>query len=253
VNALPSQAAAPSPLIVLGRFLFKYRNLLFPVVVLALAFTAPWKTSPANKDALLYSGLAGGFLILLGQILRMAVIGYVYIIRGGKNKQIYAEALVTTGFFAHSRNPLYLGNLISATGLLVLLGSLPQFLIGMGFFLLAYISIVRAEELYLTEKFGEEYRQYMQRVPRFWLRLSGLRASLQGMQFDWRKVLRKEYSTTFGLAIAALLIMTWRINDSYRPIGHDDIRLIAGVLIAIGAGFFSIRILKKKGLLRLKV
>ena len=250
---MSSQAAASSPLIPFGRFFFKYRNMLFPIVVLALAYTAPWRSAPASRADLIYSGLAGGFLILLGQLLRMAVIGYVYIIRGGKNKQIYAESLVTTGFFAHSRNPLYLGNLISATGLLILLGSLPQFLVGMAFFLIAYFSIVKAEELYLMEKFGDEYLQYMRRVPRFRLRLSGLRHSLQGMQFDWRKVLRKEYGTTFGLALAALVIMTWRVNASYRPIGPEDYPVLFIALILLAAGFISVRVLKKKGVLRLKI
>lgn len=247
-----SSSPESTPLIALGRFLFTYRNYIFPVVVLALAFTAPWKQVPASYQELLYSGIAGGVLMVLGQILRMAVIGYVYIIRGGKNKQIYAEKLVTEGFFAHSRNPLYLGNLTSAAGMLLLLGSWPQILIGAGFFLLAYISIVRAEETFLKAKFGAEYEDYMRRVPRFWLRWSGLSRSLQGMRFDWRKVLRKEYGTTFSLALGALIIMSWRINDSYRTLTPDDWQRIGILLAIIIVGFIGVRVLKKTGQLRLE-
>ena len=64
--------------------------------------------------------LLGLVVALLGQILRAAVIGYAYIVRGGKNKRVYASDLVTGGFFAHGRNPLYVGNLLVVLGLLII-------------------------------------------------------------------------------------------------------------------------------------
>ena len=56
---------------------------------------------------------AAGFVVAsIGQLLRVAVIGFAYITRGGRNRRIVADSLVQAGIFAHSRNPLYLGNLL---------------------------------------------------------------------------------------------------------------------------------------------
>src|SRR5678815_5444661 len=61
--------------------------------------------------------LAGLLIALSGQVLRAVTIGLEYIIRGGRNRQVYAEKLVTGGMFAHCRNPLYVGNFLVLVGL----------------------------------------------------------------------------------------------------------------------------------------
>jgi hypothetical protein len=53
----------------------------------------------------------GILLVAASQVLRAAVIGYAYIIRGGTDKQDYASILVQEGFFAHSGKPALLENL----------------------------------------------------------------------------------------------------------------------------------------------
>ena len=64
--------------------------------------------------------IAGVLIILSGLGLRAVVIGLAYIKRGGVNKMIHADTLVTNGLFAHCRNPLYAGNLLVVAGLLVI-------------------------------------------------------------------------------------------------------------------------------------
>lgn len=81
-----------------------------------------------------------------------------------------ATALVTTGVFSYTRNPLYLG----LTGLLVAhalwLGS-RRALVPAGAFVLAIDQLqIPAEEAALVEKFGKAYRAYTARVPRWLLR-----------------------------------------------------------------------------------
>jgi len=93
-------------------------------------------------------GLALG---LLGQVFRIAVIGFAYIRRGGVNKQVYAENLVTQGFFGVCRNPLYVGNLISIFGFTLIYNNPWVYAIAVPFFLLAYNAIVRAEEDFLRQ------------------------------------------------------------------------------------------------------
>ena len=71
-----------------------------------------------------------GILVsLLGQSLRVLVIGLVYITRGGQNRQVWANALVDTGMFAHSRNPLYLANLLLFLGLAIVHNGWAMYLI----------------------------------------------------------------------------------------------------------------------------
>jgi protein-S-isoprenylcysteine O-methyltransferase Ste14 len=79
-----------------------------------------------------------------------------------------ASALVTSGIFQFTRNPMYLGMLIVLLGWADLLDNLLAFS-GAGFFYL-YISIfqIKPEEVVMTQKFGEEYLEYSRQVRR-WL------------------------------------------------------------------------------------
>ena len=104
-------------------------------------------------------------MALLGQSLRVLVIGLVYITRGGQNRQVWANSLVDTGMFAHSRNPLYLANLLLFTGLAIVHNGWPMYLIVVPFFVFVYVCIIAAEEHYLYGRFGETYADYCRRVP----------------------------------------------------------------------------------------
>ncbi len=75
--------------------------------------------------------------------------------------------IVTTGVFSISRNPLYLGGIGILVGLALAL-NLPWAIVLLLPALVAchYILIV-PEERYLTEKFGEEYRSYAEKVGRW--------------------------------------------------------------------------------------
>jgi len=78
------------------------------------------------------------------------------------------SALVTSGPFRFSRNPMYLGMLLWVLGLAVLLGSLIAFLFPVLLFLVANFLIVPMEERRLVETMGEAYIAYSRRVRR-WL------------------------------------------------------------------------------------
>jgi protein-S-isoprenylcysteine O-methyltransferase Ste14 len=224
----------PSALVRYGNFLFRYRDQVFPAVLLALlVFTYPhWPAGRDDYDSAL--DLAGFGIALVGQLLRVAVVGYAYIIRGGKQKQVYAEDLVTRGFFNHSRNPLYVGNLLILLGILIIWNSPIAYLIGIPFFLLGYIAIVAAEEAFLRRKFGAEYDAYTARVPRWWIRFGGFRESMEGMSFNWRRVVLKEYGSaaywvagSFALMLADTLIYEpWSANRTRNTLLVTGIALV---------------------------
>ena len=191
-----------------GNFLFHHRNTLFPVVLLALfiGFRPEYPGGSEHLDGIL--DVVGLAVAMAGQALRVAVIGYVYIIRGGRNQRVYAEDLVTRGFFAHARNPLYLGNFLVLLGLFIIYNNPWVYALGIAFFGVGYAAIVAAEEAYLKEKFGDAYLAYTRDVPRWIPRVRGLRRSLSGMRFNWRRVLLKEYGSTYAWTAGGIALLT---------------------------------------------
>ena len=176
----------PAFMVAIGNFLFTTRNKVFPALYLVLfvLFT------PDPRFI-----LPGLLVAATGQLLRAAVIGFAYIKRGGVNKKVYADTLVTEGFFAVCRNPLYVGNLLIILGLLLIHGNTVCILAGMALFLFIYQCIVYAEETYLHEKFKDDYEAYCREVPRWMLYFSRLKPATRGMEFNLSRVIMKDYST----------------------------------------------------------
>lgn len=234
----------------LGRFFFRHRNAVFPLVFLALVVASPARWPFHDRRWELATNVLGIAVALLGQLLRAVVIGLAYIRRGGKDRRVYAEDLVQEGIFAHCRNPLYVGNLLGLIGLLVIHNSWAGYLLGLPFFLLAYWAIVCAEEDYLRTRFGEQYRLYCQRVQRLVPSLAGLRTTLGSMKFDWRRLLRKEYGTTFSGITGILLLLIW---DDVQIFGPNSVtRALSWFLpvwISLAGLYLLVRFLKKKGTL----
>jgi protein-S-isoprenylcysteine O-methyltransferase Ste14 len=76
-------------------------------------------------------------------------------------------SLVTTGLFAHTRNPVYIGGELALVGLALLLGSDWILLLMAPAMLLLHYGVVLREERYLERKFGAAYLAYKESVPRY--------------------------------------------------------------------------------------
>ena len=233
-------------LVRLGNFLFRYRNAIGPVLFL-LALAAADPRDPFGVPALGYLAAAAGLLCAMaGSAVRIFTIGFEYIERGGRNRKVYASKLVQGGVFDHCRNPLYVGNVLICTGLALVARSTAFYLL-IPIILFAYSCIVAAEEAYLREKFGAEYTVYCARVNRWWPRWSGWGATLEGMRFNWGRVLVKEYNTILVLVLSLGLLWLWR---RYVLVGMEAVPP-APVLAASFAGWSAVYIftrwLKKSG------
>ena len=79
-----------------------------------------------------------------------------------------ATALVQSGPFRLSRNPMYLGMTLLLLGIALLLGSLTPLLVPPLFMALITALFIRKEERWMEQTFGESYRSYQRRVRR-WL------------------------------------------------------------------------------------
>jgi protein-S-isoprenylcysteine O-methyltransferase Ste14 len=100
-------------------------------------------------------------LVVPGLLLRGYASGYVK-----KNAE-----LTTTGPYAHTRNPLYLGSILIAFGFALASRSLWIAIILTALFLIIYLPVIRAEERYLRSVFPG-FDEYATHVPRLLPRLT---------------------------------------------------------------------------------
>lgn len=214
-----SAALHPRWIVAAGNFFFHLRNGLFPGVFLLIALLLRPTHFLGNHDLDQVVMAFGSLVVLAGQFVRFFVIGYAYIRRGGKKRRIHADTLVVKGLYAHSRNPMYLGNILIACGFSIYFGSIVMSVITLSFFGLIYLSITAAEEQYLLEKFGPDYEHYMTRVNRFVPNLHGLESSLAGYRFHWREALSKEYGTIFATLAGLLVVTIWKAVCVYGWVG----------------------------------
>ena len=121
--------------------------------------------------------------------------------------------MTTAGPYAYVRNPLYLGNFLTAAGFtLAFTGGLEWrrralfSALGLGSMLAVYATIVPLEEAYLRRTFGADFADYAARVPRLVPRVSPARPA-RGT-YDAKTIARAETRTfvTFGLMLGALAL-----------------------------------------------
>lgn len=174
--------------------------------VLALLFVALAAARALSDMPLRWEGLA---LLALGMGWRLWAGSHI---AGHSNGLSLGGArLALTGPYALGRHPLYLGNLLSAAGLLHFANCLPP--VGWAaLFLLAVLhhaALAAAEERHLLAVHGEDYRQYREATPR-WFGLSrvGLLAAFTpgaGWAAAWRRQgLNLSKSAGAAMLLAAL-------------------------------------------------
>jgi protein-S-isoprenylcysteine O-methyltransferase Ste14 len=158
--------------------------------VLVAAFA--WFSRP-TPDSL----AAGLPVAALGLLLRAWAAGHL-----AKNEQ-----LATGGPYACLRNPLYLGTLIAAAGLVIASRRAELALLFGAVFALVYLPVIEQEEQHLRKLFPE-YTDYAARVPLLWPRFRRARAG--AARFRWRLYLRnEEYNALLGLAAGAAWLI-WK-------------------------------------------
>lgn len=233
----------------LGRFFFRYRNFVGPLIFLvALGLSRP-RYPFGDPDLKIVFEIAAWILVLLGEAVRVLAVGYEYIVRGGRNRQVYADNLVQGGVFGHCRNPLYAANLLIAFGLALIVNACAFYLIVIPGVIVTYSAIVAAEEAYLNGKFGAEYADYCRRVSRWWPRFGGFAQSIEGMRFEWRRVLVKEYNTMFVLPVTLIGLHFWTMYWLEGASAMPSNTAVATAIAFWAALYLSVRALKKSRLI----
>ena len=144
------------------------------------------------------SMLAGAPIALLGAFFRAFAAG---VIRKDSN-------LATSGIYAVTRNPLYLGSALLAAGFAIMSANeIAAALLSIPFILI-YPRVILQEEAHLEKLFPGEFRRYKSSVPRFFPRPTlRLRPSFSFDQY----LANREYNTAFGFlgAFGLMLIKSW--------------------------------------------
>ncbi len=234
-----------------GDFFFKYRNLLFPLLLVSLFVIRPPSYEYLGMEWLEgVKDVLAVLIVLAGLGLRASVIGFAYIKRGGLKKQVYADTLVTQGFFGVCRNPLYVGNFIIYFGVLLMHGAPLVIVCGMAFFGFVYSAIVAAEEFFLRGKFGEAFETYCREVPRWGFKMQNFSKATEGMEFSLKRVIAKDYTTITNAIIALACVEFMEQLMFYPALGESVmyVALISIIALMIVSAIF-IRKLKKSGTL----
>jgi protein-S-isoprenylcysteine O-methyltransferase Ste14 len=135
--------------------------------------------------------------IALGLLIAAAGVGIRAAAAGHLRKN---TALVTSGPYALTRNPLYLGSAVMGAGFLVAGRSWPASMLGAGYFALFYLPAIKHEERSLRARYGARFDEYARRVPSFWPRLANLRGTRS--RFSWGSYRRnREYRAFLGVLL----------------------------------------------------
>jgi protein-S-isoprenylcysteine O-methyltransferase Ste14 len=144
----------------------------------------------------------GAVSIIPGLVIRALASGHVR-----KN-----EALATSGPYAYTRNPLYLGSLLVAIGFAVAARSWWVAAVLVAMFFSIYVPVIRSEEAFLRERFPE-FQEYANEVPRMIPRMTPAFRNEASAEFSMDLYLKhREYNALLGsLALVAALITKMKL------------------------------------------
>jgi protein-S-isoprenylcysteine O-methyltransferase Ste14 len=141
----------------------------------------------------------GAAIAAFGIVLRATASGHVK-----KN-----EELTTTGPYAHTRNPLYVGSILIGLGFGVASLNVWVAVLLVLLFVAIYVPVVRSEEAYLRGKF-RHFDEYARRVPRFGYRFNN--SGYAGGGFSRELYMKhREYNALVGALLMMVALVAKRI------------------------------------------
>ena len=149
----------------------------------------------------------GFVLLLIGETIRIWAVSHA----GGatRTRNVGAPSLCSSGPYAHSRNPLYVGNMLMYIGIVLIAGVPNGFFMVMVttvFFLIQYTLIISLEEETLDTLFGNEYMEYKKNVPPIIPRLSAWTGAKKKRQTPILETLKTEKRTLQNVFLMLLLL-----------------------------------------------
>ena len=178
---------------------FKFRSYTpIPIALAIIYYSQP--VLPFN--------ILGFSLIFIGETIRINAVRFA----GGatRTRNVGAPSLCTSGPYSRTRNPLYWGNIIIYAGVAFLGGGewmwhLVATIIV--FFIIQYYFIISLEEETLKLKFGEEYKSYIENVPKLLPKLTPWDSGNKIEPQNLYKTLKTEKRTLQNISLIFILIL----------------------------------------------
>ena len=137
-------------------------------LAVSAAFALDWLMPLPFVPAAAPAGWLGGAVLVVA--LALFAWAITTVTRAGSNVPTNRPtiAIVATGPYRFTRNPIYFGMMLALAGLAIAFDSAWLLLVLAPFALVIRYGVVAREEAYLERRFGEVYRRYCARVRR-WL------------------------------------------------------------------------------------
>jgi protein-S-isoprenylcysteine O-methyltransferase Ste14 len=133
----------------------------------------------------------GGVVALAGEAIRVWAAGHLE-----KGREV-----TTTGPYAFTRHPLYLGSSIIGIGFAIASASMAAAVLILAYLAITLTAAMRTEEAHLTEKFGAAYPAYRDG-----------RATGERRRFSGDRVFRnREYRAMLGL-LFVMIVLAWKAH-----------------------------------------
>jgi protein-S-isoprenylcysteine O-methyltransferase Ste14 len=141
----------------------------FPLTIYILSWTIGYQNVLTHTSGHILAPILGEqfFFTFIHPLSNVLIfIGVLLVAFGWKGTHDAQGELMTTGLYAHVRNPQYLGFLVLTLGMLIQWTTLPTLLMW-PLLVILYYRLAKQEEKEMETKFGDKYRKYKGRVPMF--------------------------------------------------------------------------------------
>jgi protein-S-isoprenylcysteine O-methyltransferase Ste14 len=226
-----------------GNWLFRWRSYL-PVALLVIAIPAVQDSASRASAPPWFTAwdLLALLVAFLGLGVRILTVGHVPAGTSGRNTlgQV-ATSLNVTGMYSVVRHPLYLGNFLMWFGVSLAPRCWWFTVITVLVFWLYYERIMFAEEGFLEEHFGEDYRTWAAGTPAFipkfqkWVK--------PDLPFSLRSAIAREYSSLFAIIAVFTFFQAmrgWFARGVPAPDPYTAALFAIGMII-----YVTVRVLKK--------
>ncbi len=163
-------------------------------------------------------------LVLGGLLLRVLARGWKVENSGGQ--------LVTNGLYGYLRHPLYVASFLIGLGLCLILGDLVVLAAYVPIFVAMHAWVIRGEERWLARHWGDDYRRYAARVPRFFPRPARWFRRYRVRPRDLTRAIAREADAICAWLGLAFALLGWEsLADGPQAVAVVPLGLAAACLI----------------------